>query len=260
MKNADKKPKKGFSRRKFLAISGSGIAGTLALLYFGRGAIRRKISDFTSEMDIPMDVSNFDPKLWLEVNADNTITLKSPKAEMGQGIFTGFAMLAAEELDIAVEKIRVVHANSLNGLLSNTGGSNSTSSLYVPIREVAATLRETLKLQASKLWNIPVAAISTNNGMLTAGTKQLSYADLAKQITQWETAQTPTLRPSSQFKYVGKQQKRIDLPDKILGKPIYGIDITLPDMVYGAVLYSPYVKGTLKSADTSGAKHTAGVL
>lgn len=260
MKNADKKPKKGFSRRKFLAISGSGIAGTLALLYFGRGAIRRKISDFTSEMDIPMDVSNFDPKLWLEVNADNTITLKSPKAEMGQGIFTGFAMLAAEELDIAVEKIKVVHANSLNGLLSNTGGSNSTSSLYVPIREVAATLRETLKLQASKLWNIPVAAISTNNGMLTAGTKQLSYADLAKQITQWETAQTPTLRPSSQFKYVGKKQKRIDLPDKILGKPIYGIDITLPDMVYGAVLYSPYVKGTLKSADTSGAKNTAGVL
>lgn len=260
MKNRDKQTKKGFSRRKFLAISGSGLAGTLALLYFGRGPVRRKISDLTSEMEIGADVSDLDPKLWFELNSDNTITLKSPKVEMGQGIFTGFAMLAAEELDIQLDKIKVVHANSQTGVLSNTGVSNSTSSFYVIIREVAATLRETLKLQASKLWNVPVASLSTKDGMLIAGNKKISYADLAGQITKWETAEKPALRPSSHFKYVGKEQKRIDLPDKILGKPIYGIDTALPDMVYGAVLYSPYVNGKLKSVDTNNAKNTKGVL
>ncbi len=259
METSNKNPKKSFSRRKFLAISGSGLAGTLALLYFGRGPIRRKISDFTSEMEIAADVSNLDPKLWFELNADNTITLKSPKVEMGQGIFTGFAMLAAEELDIQLDKIKVVHANSKNGVLSNTGASNSTSSFYVVIREVAATLRETLKLQAAKTWNIPAATISTKDGMLMAGDKKLSYADLAKQNTKWETAEKPVLRPTSTFKYVGKEQKRIDLPDKVLGKTIYGIDTTLPDMVY-AVLYSPYINGKLKSVDTINAKNTQGVL
>lgn len=260
MENTDKKNKKRFSRRKFLAISGSGLTGVLALLYFGRQPIRRKISDIASEMEIGADVSDLDPKLWFELNADNTITLKSPKVEMGQGIFTGFAMLAAEELDIQLDKIKVVHANSKNGVLSNTGVSNSTSSFYVIIREVAATLRETLKLQASKLWDIPVSSISTKDGMLISADKKISYADLAKQISKWEIAEKPILRSSNNFKYVGKEAKRIDLPDKILGKPIYGIDVTLPDMVYGAVLYSPYFNGKLKSADTSNAKNTKGVL
>ncbi|HLO45984.1 MAG TPA: molybdopterin cofactor-binding domain-containing protein [Leadbetterella sp.] len=260
MENTDKINKKRFSRRNFLAISGSGLAGALALLYFGRVPIRRKISDFTSEMEIAADVSNLDPKLWFELNADNTITLKSPKVEMGQGIFTGFAMLAAEELDFQLDKIKVVHANSKNGVLSNTGVSNSTSSFYVIIREVAATLRETLKLQASKIWNVPITNISTKDGMLIAGDKKISYADLAKQITKWEIAEKPALRPTSTFKYVGKEQKRIDLPDKILGKPIYGIDTTLPDMVYGVALYSPYFNGKLKSVDTNNAKNTEGVL
>lgn len=260
MENTDKKNKKGFSRRKFLAISGSGLTGVLALLYFGRQPIRRKISDIASEMEIGADVSDLDPKLWFELNADNTITLKSPKVEMGQGIFTGFAMLAAEELDIQLDKIKVVHANSKNGVLSNTGVSNSTSSFYVIIREVAATLRETLKLQASKLWDIPVSSISTKDGMLISADKKISYADLAKQISKWEIAEKPILRSSNNFKYVGKEVKRIDLPDKILGKPIYGIDVTLPDMVYGAVLYSPYFNGKLESVDTSNAKNTKGVL
>ncbi len=259
MENTNYK-KKGFSRRKFFAIAGTGLAGTLALLYFGRGPIRRKISEITNGMEIPADVSDLDPNLWFELNADNTITLKSPKVEMGQGIFTGFAMLAAEELDVPFDNIKVVHAKSSNGLLSNTGGSNSTSSLYVIIREVAATFRETLKLQASKLWNIPVSAISTKDGQLSAGDKKLSYADLAKQVSEWETASTPELRPSSSFKYVGTSQKRIDLSYKISGKPIYGIDTVLPNMVYGAVLYTPFINGKLKNASTSVAKKEKGVL
>jgi isoquinoline 1-oxidoreductase subunit beta len=260
--NNDNKPKKKFSRRKFLTRAGIGLAGTMAALYFGRAPIRRGISDFETDFDVPSGVLNFDTNLWFEVNNDNTITLKSPKMEMGQGIFTGFAMLAAEELDVALDKIKVVHATSLTGAAdyAGTGGSSSTTSLYKNIREVAATLRETLKLAASKIWSVDPSAISTKDGVLTAGGKSMTYADLAKQTTDWKAAKTPELRPASQFKYVGKEQKRIDLNDKVLGKPIYGIDTDLPNMVYGAILYSPFIGGKLKKADVSEAKKAAGVL
>ena len=89
----------------------------MALLYFGRSPIRRKISGVAKEIDLPSGILNFDADLWFEVNPDNTITLKSPKVEMGQGIFTGFAMLAAEELDMALDKIKVVHATTLAGAM-----------------------------------------------------------------------------------------------------------------------------------------------
>jgi isoquinoline 1-oxidoreductase subunit beta len=260
--NNDNKPKKKFSRRKFLTRAGIGLAGTMAALYFGRAPIRRGISGLAADIDVPSGVLDFDANLWFEVNADNTITLKSPKMEMGQGIFTGFAMLAAEELDVALDKIKVVHATSLTGAAdyAGTGGSSSTTSLYKNIREVAATLRETLKLAASKIWGVDPSAIATKDGVLTTGDKSMTYADLAKQTTDWKAAETPELRPSSAFKYVGKEQKRLDLRDKVLAKPIYGIDTDLPNMVYGAILYSPYIGGTLRKADVSEAKKAAGVL
>jgi isoquinoline 1-oxidoreductase subunit beta len=255
-------PKKTFSRRKFFTRAGIGLAGTAALLYFGRSPIRRKISGVASDMDLPSGVLNFDTDLWFEVNADNTITLKSPKMEMGQGIFTGFAMLAAEELDVPLDKIKVIHATSATGAAdyAGTGGSSSTTSLYKNIREVAATLRETLKLAAAKSWQVDPSVISTKEGVLSANNHSITYADLVKQTTDWKTAKTPELRPELQFKYVGTEQKRIDLPDKIFGKPIYGIDVDLPNMVYGAVLYCPYIGGKLKKADVSAAKNSPNVL
>jgi isoquinoline 1-oxidoreductase subunit beta len=260
MKEETKKTKKTFSRRKFLVRSGVGIAGAMALLYFGRSPIRRGIASF--EYDLPSGVSDFSTDMWFEINEDNSITLKSPKIEMGQGIFTGFAMLAAEELDIPLDKIKVILGTTKTGAgdFAGTGGSSSTSSLYKGIREVAATLRETLKLAAAKKWNLKPADIKTKDGLLSAGNKSITYAELSKQTKEWEAAKTPELRPASTFKYVGTNQKRIDLKDKVLAKPIYGIDIDLPNMVYGAVLYCPFISGKLKSADVAEAKKSAGVL
>lgn len=256
----NEKEKKQFSRRKFLTRAGSGLAGTIALVYFGRSFIRRGISGFIAEMDMPSGISNFDQHLWFEINADNTITLKSPKVEMGQGIFTGYAMLVAEELDVELEMIHVVHANSATGIITRTGASSSTSSLYIDIREIAATLRETLKLGAAKLWGVDPGSINTKSGILSVGEHQMSYAELANLTKEWEVAETPELRPTDSFKYVGKHIKRLDLTDKVLGKTIYGIDTTLPNMVFGAVLYSPFIGGKLRGSDFSEAENSSGVL
>ena len=88
----------------------------------------------------------------------------------------------------------------------------------------------------------------------------MTYTELAQQTKDWKAAITPALRPESGFKYVGTEQKRVDLKEKVTGKPIYGIDTDLPNMVYGAVLYAPYIGGVLKKADVSVAKTANNVL
>lgn len=262
MKVSTEKRKKGFSRRKFLARSGATILGSVALLYFGRSRVRGALSNLAAGMKFDSGVTDFDPTVWFEVNADNTITLKSPKVEMGQGIFTGFAILAAEELDVDFAGIKVVHASTLSGPQStaSTGMSNSTASLYTGIREVAATLRETLKLAASKLWGVPITTLQTANGVITSGSHRATYAEIAHQTKKWELAQTPALRPASSFKLIGKEYKRVDAEEKVLGKAVYGIDTDIPGMLYGSVLYCPYFGGEVKTADTSRASDNPGVL
>lgn len=255
-------PKRRLTRRGFLLTGGIALGGTMATLYFGRGPLRRAAAGFVSKMDLPSGVFDFEPDFWFAVQPDNTVVLKSPKVEMGQDIFTGFAILAAEELDISPDAIVVRPGSTHDGPkdMAGTGGSSTTASLYVPLREVAATLRETLKLAAAKHWSVPVDQITTADGRLTTGDRSLSYAELQAATADWQLAETPPLRPAAEFRHIGKERRRTDLRPKVFGEPIYGIDAELPDMVHGVVLYSPYIGGTLKRLDTTDAESFPGVL
>ncbi|NER11855.1 molybdopterin-dependent oxidoreductase [Leptobacterium flavescens] len=256
------KKKKGFSRRKFLKNTGIVIGGGSLLLYFGRHKLRTFAAGFIADMDLPSGVSNFDPDFWFEIMEDNTILFKSPKVEMGQGIFTGFAMLAAEELEVAIEQIKVVPGSSVNSAndMAGTGGSGSTHSLYVSIREVAATMREMLRMAAADYWKVPLEDIRAENGMLLKGSESMSYADIVKNTEQWKTPKTPDLKLASSFKYVGTERKRIDLKPKVMGDAIFAIDTEIPDMLYAVVQYPEYIGGKLKSVDSSEAESTNGVI
>ena len=254
--------KKPMSRRKFLVRGAIILGGAMAATYAGRGPIRRFLAQTIEGLDPPAMVSSFKPHFWFEVLADNTILLKSPKVEMGQGIFTGFAMLAAEELEVSLEQMRVEHANTDTGPVDNlgTGGSNSTSSLFVPIREVAATMREMLKNAAADAWGVSASQIEVQNGVMRSGNKTMTYAEAAASTTNWKIPKTPKLKPASEFKYIGTEVPRIDLAPKVLGKPIFGIDGHIPGMLYGVILQTPYIGGKLKSANIADAKNHPGVV
>jgi isoquinoline 1-oxidoreductase beta subunit len=249
MATETKPTKKKFSRRKFLQRGAIVFGGTIVATIAAKGPIRRFVAQTAENTDTPLLISNLEPTFWFEIMPDNTIQYKSTKLEMGQGVFTGLAMLAAEELEVPLEQIKVVHANTANGVEDaiGTGGSNSTLTLYKPIREVAATMREMLKAQAAKQWGVPVTAIQTENGVLTSGSHKATYYEISTSTKEWKAPETPTLKPTSAFKYVGKNVKRIDLKPKVLGKPIFGIDQSFPDMLYAVILQSPYIGGTLKS-------------
>jgi isoquinoline 1-oxidoreductase subunit beta len=254
--------KKAFSRRKFLKRGGIILGGTLVAGYLGCNPTRRYLAQTVESMDLPTNITSFNPEFWFQVLPDNHILLKSPKMEMGQGIFTGYAMMAAEELNVPLEQMRVEHANTATGIEDElgTGGSNSTSGLFKPIREMAATLREMMKLAAAASWKVPVNQVITQNGILQCGDKKMTFFECVTATKSWTVPTIPALKPASEFKYIGKDVKRIDLKDKVMGTALYTIDTHFPNMVYATMLPCPYFKAKLKSVKMAAAEQSPDVL
>lgn len=250
-----------FSRRDFLVRGGIVLGGTAIL--GSCSPFQRFVANQITKIPLTSGVKEEEPFIWFEVLADNTIKMYSPKVEMGQGVFTGFAMIAAEELDIELDQMIVESSSTEKGPEDSlgTGGSSSTGTLYQPIREIAATMRETLKIAAASLLNTDLSEIKTEKGycIKNDGTK-ISYAEIVEKTEKWKVAKKPRLKPRTEFRYIGKDISRIDLKAKVMGEPIYAIDQEMPDMLYAVTLESPYIGGTLKNVDTSNASAVSGVV
>ncbi len=250
------------SRRWFLKSSGIVLGSSVIGIYFGRDFLRRKATEFAGEFYSPSGVSEFRPDIWFEIMAENRIKLHSPKMEMGQGVFTGLAMMAAEELEVDLALIEVVPASTLLGLsdMLGTGGSSSTAALFIPLRETAATMREMLRIAAAKKWSVSLDSVSVRNGILTSGSNESTYYEVSQSQTEWEIPDAPKLKDSSSFKIIGTHRKRVDLEPKVMGEPIFGIDQSLPGMLYTTVLRSPFLGAKRGTTDIAAAKAFPGVL
>ncbi|WP_289037017.1 molybdopterin cofactor-binding domain-containing protein [uncultured Zobellia sp.] len=255
--------KKKISRRKFLVRGGFGTLGVLAVgTYIFRNPIRRAVLEKVNEMDLDYMGSTDNPMLWFELGKDNIITLHSPKVEMGQGTFTGMAQMAADELEIPMENIKVVHASTATGNIDSvsTGGSTSISGLWQPLRELAATFREMIKLEAAKQLGVPVSELSVNEGVVSGNGKSLSFKEISEGVTDWTVPDAPVLKDISSYKFVGKPVARVDLADKVYGAPMFGIDAIMPNMVYGAVVRPSKIGAKFVSATTDKAEKMPGVI
>ncbi len=262
MTDSNNKSKK-VSRRKFLVRGGLGTLGVLAVgTYVFRNPMRRAMYELAETMVVPYSGSGTEANLWIEVGNNNTITLHSPKVEMGQGTFTSFAQIIADELDVNINQIIVKAAETTTGIIDgmSTGGSLSVAQLFQPLREMAATMREKIKQEAAKKMGVDASSISTADGVLTANGKTMNYSEAIADVTDWTLPDTPKLRPISSYKYIGKPIKRTDLRAKVVGEPIFGMDAEMPDMLHAAVIRSEHVGGTLKSADISAAENMPGVV
>jgi isoquinoline 1-oxidoreductase beta subunit len=256
--------KKKLSRRKFLVRGGLGTVGILAVgTYVFRNPMRRVIAEQIDAAENTPFMGNTDtPMIWFEINSDNTVLLHSPKVEMGQGTFTGLAQIAADELEVSMAQMNVVHASSVSGNIDGfaTGGSTSISSLWIPLRELAATMREMIKGEAAKRLEVPFSNLSIKDGVISGGGKTMSYAEVVKDVTDWKIPDAPVLKEMKDYKFVGKPITRVDLNDKVYGTPLFGMDASMPDMLYGAVVRPSSIGATFVSADTSKAEKMPGVV
>ncbi|MCB0551896.1 MAG: xanthine dehydrogenase family protein molybdopterin-binding subunit, partial [Phaeodactylibacter sp.] len=254
--------KKTFSRRKFIVRSAVGVGVLLGTGYFTRPIWRRSLAEMANSMEPSYMGDTETPQLWFEVTANNQVILHSPKVEMGQGTFTGLAQIAADELEVDIRQMKVVHAATATGNIDglSTGGSLSISGLWQPLRELAATMREMLKNEAARILKTDAATLTVKEGVVSGNGQSLAYGDIVKTVTEWTIPDTPPLKDVSAYQFVGKPIPRLDLRDKVIGAPIFGMDATMPDMLYGAVARPSAIGARYVSADTTEAEKMPGVV
>lgn len=199
---------------------------------------------------------------WFEITADNDIIFHSPKVEMGQGVFTGLAQIAAEELEVDIDKVNIVHASTSGRPIDprSTGGSDTISGLYTPLRQLAANLREMMRNSAAEMLGVDSSSLTIDNGVISGGGKSMTYGEVVKRTTKWKKAKKVKLKDRKDFKVIGKSIPRVDLMPKLLGDPIFGIDVTLPGMLYGVVVRAPKIDTVYVGADSAKAEKMPGVV
>lgn len=256
------------TRRGFLI--GAGVVGSGLFLgwRFGLPEMRLRVAEMTSGSGSFGNQSN-DPNAWFAItpNTPERVRLYLTKVEMGQGIHTALAQIAAEELDVPVSALEITQANTGEAWADSAGtsGSFSVSSLFTPLRVAAATLREMLAAEAAKSLGVSRDALTQDGAAFAlksdAG-KRITFGDVVatKTATKWEVPEkSPALKPIDQLSVVGASEPRVDVPDKVTGASVYGYDARMDGMLYGAVLRPPTLTSTLKSVAPGTAGQIEGV-
>ncbi len=259
-----KKPRWRVTRRGFLIGVGVSGAGLALGWRYGLPELRLRVARALDNASPPGSIKA-SPVAWFDISPDNQVTLYMPKVEMGQGIHTALGQIAAEELELDWQQLRVVASHTNQGLADafGTGGSNTISSLFTPLREAAATLRSMLTSRAAELWGIEaVYAITMNGEVFQQQNPQvrLSYGEIVQGAGAWDVPkEKPELKPVSEFRLIGKPLPRVDFREKLTGRAVYGYDARVPGMLYGAVARPPSLGATLKRASAGTALRVSGV-
>src|SRR5215471_9454368 len=209
---------------------------------------------------------------WVTISTDDTVAIMSPAAEMGQGSLTSLPLILAEELDADWSKVRIVVAPPNYELYKNpvfgymyTAGSNAVTAYFKDLRRFGAQVRKLLLANAARHWNVPVEELTTGPNVVihAKSGRRLSYGEiaaLAEVPAQAPEVAESELKKTDQFRLIGKDVMRVELPQKVNGTAQYSIDVQVPDMLYGAILRSPVEGGAPEGIDDAKAKSISGVV
>jgi isoquinoline 1-oxidoreductase subunit beta len=202
---------------------------------------------------------------WIHVKPSGEISLIVAKSEMGQGIRTGLAIPLADEAEVDLNSVSVVQAETRPDiyLRLGTGGSSSTEENYITLRRAGATVRELMITAAAEKWNVPRTQCFAKNGaVLHKGTSQrASYGELVEvgsKLPLPDPEKVP-LKKESEFRLIGHQVPRVDIPAKVNGSAQFGLDIRVPDMLFAVVARCPTFGGKPAKFDATKAKAMSGV-
>jgi isoquinoline 1-oxidoreductase beta subunit len=263
----EKKNKRRLSRRAFL-ITG-GVLGTGLIV--GVGGLLHVNKRIRAYSGTGMGEGT-SLNAWIRIAPDNSITLAIPRAEMGQGVYTSLPALIAEELEVDMASIRVVHPqpeapyantfvlsqeppNFFDGYsvkeklfsyltLIITGGSTSIPDGFLNMRYAGATARELLKRAAAQRWGIAVAECTAkdNHVINTTTQERLPYGELAEAAADIDLKELPELKPKADWRLIGQPLPRLDIPEKVDGRARFGLDVR-PEGLRFAALRHPSVIG-----------------
>jgi isoquinoline 1-oxidoreductase beta subunit len=205
---------------------------------------------------------------WVVIQPDDTVVIRVARSEMGQGITTSLPMLVAEELECDWSKVRAEFPRPDENLQRkrvwgemSTGGSRSVRTSQEYLRKAGAAAREMLIAAAAAQWNVPAAECQAANSVVThkPSGRSLRYGALAEAAAKVPPPADPKLKDPKDWRLIGTPQKRLDTTDKVTGKPLYGIDVRVPGMLYAAILQCPVFGGSPRSYDEAKVRGLKGV-
>ena len=199
---------------------------------------------------------------WVRIDQNGIVTLAYSKSEMGQGISSALPMILADELDVDWKDVRVEHAPTLPEFGSQgTGGSGSITAMWMPIRQAGAAGRQMLVTAAAQQWGVSPDSCATKSGAVWHGSNKLAYAELIEKASQLPVPdfKTVRLKKPEDFRLIGKDVPRKDIPSKTDGSAQFGLDVRVPGMVYAVVARCPVFGGKVKNFDATKTKALKGV-
>jgi len=278
-------------RRHFL-LGGMGVAGALVIGW----SVLPPRQRLQTAVPLSARAGEFALNGWVKIAADDSVTVMMCKSEMGQGVYTGLAMLLAEELDADWARLRIEHspldsiynnqAAVVDGLpfhpddegtvrraagwmtrklmreigVMTTGGSSSIKDLWLPMREAGAAARAMLLAAAAAHWKLPAQECRAEAGrVLHASGRSASFGELAALAARQPIPGRIALKDPAAFKIVGRPLPRIETASKLDGAARYGIDARPEGLRYASVLMCPTLGGTVARFDASTALKLPGV-
>jgi len=205
---------------------------------------------------------------WVVIHPDDRVVVRIARSEMGQGTYTALAQLVAEELDCDWLKVSAefaspnehVRRKRIWGSMS-TGGSQGVRGSHDYVRKAGAAAREMLVAAAAARWKVAPAECSVDKGVITHGPtkRRLRYGQVAAQAAKLEPPKQIALRDPKDWKIAGKPLHRLDIPDKVLGKPVFGTDVMLPGLLHASIAQCPVFGGKVRGVDSAEAMTMRGV-
>lgn len=245
------------NRRSFLRVSSLAGGGMLLGVYLEPKARAQRGGP-------PAPPPN--PNFYIKIASDGTTTIMAKNPDNGQGVRTMLPMLIAEELDADWSKVKIEQTDFDDKKYSPSqfaGGSLATPQNYMPMREVGALGRKLLVTAAAQTWNVPESEITTSSGKAyhKASNRSIGYGELASKAATLPVPDVKSvkLKDPADFKIIGHSHTAWELPMIVTGKPIYGIDMTLPGMLYAVYQKCGVMGGKVKTHNLDTIKTLTGV-
>jgi len=252
--------KKKVSRRLFIKSSVTAAGGLMMSFHLPAFSKMRPFEPYAK--------SGAEINAWLTIDPDDTITIRVAQAEMGQGVFSSLPMIVAEELEADWRNVRAEYADVNRSIRQDrvyrrmsTSGSRAVRSSREYLQHAGAQARERLIKAAAEKWMVSPDECRADYGRVyhKGSNRSINYGAIAADAASVSVANVRIKTPE-EFNLLGLPTRRLDVPAKVNGSAIFGIDVRLPEMVYAAVVHCPVIGGEVRSLRFNAVRNRAGVL